>query len=389
MKILWLASWYPSQIDPYNGDFIQRHAEAVSLYHDVTVIHVIKDSLGLVTKGVTAEVRQRGRLTEHIIYYHSRFAGVPLLGRLLSDKAYRRVFKQHLIAYVKRQGKPDCVHVHVCMKAGMLALWLKRKFGWSYVVTEHSSQYYPGDEHSVYRRWRYYRNTCLRILQRAAAVSVVSNQLGRAVHDFSGRVCGVIPNVVNTDVFYPVPKSAGNRCRFLHISGLQPLKQPEKILEAAYLLKKRHTGFQLDIVGPENKILRQRVISLGLTDIVFFHPERPQPQLAPLVQKADGLILFSRYETFGCVLIEANACGVPVIVNDLTVMREMVTNGLNGLIVPDSADALADAMEKVLEGQCSFDAAGIALAAKERFGYPVVGEAFTRLYKSLPTKTGL
>ncbi len=35
MKVLWLVSWYPSKLSPLSGDFVKRHAEAVSLYEDV------------------------------------------------------------------------------------------------------------------------------------------------------------------------------------------------------------------------------------------------------------------------------------------------------------------------------------------------------------------
>ena len=39
-KILWLASWYPNRNDPFDGDFIQRHARAAAIDHDIHVIHV-------------------------------------------------------------------------------------------------------------------------------------------------------------------------------------------------------------------------------------------------------------------------------------------------------------------------------------------------------------
>ncbi len=41
--ILFLSSWYPSRVLPNNGDFVQRHAEAVATKHQVTLIHVISD----------------------------------------------------------------------------------------------------------------------------------------------------------------------------------------------------------------------------------------------------------------------------------------------------------------------------------------------------------
>ena len=43
MKILWLCSWYPQSADPFDGDFIERQAKALSMYHDVQVIHVVQN----------------------------------------------------------------------------------------------------------------------------------------------------------------------------------------------------------------------------------------------------------------------------------------------------------------------------------------------------------
>jgi len=52
MKLLWLTGWYPNKTEPYAGDFIQRHAAAVALYHEVEVIHLVRDPDGIVTKDV-------------------------------------------------------------------------------------------------------------------------------------------------------------------------------------------------------------------------------------------------------------------------------------------------------------------------------------------------
>jgi len=43
LHILFLSSWYPSHVSPSNGDFIQRHAEAIATKHNVTVIYVTTD----------------------------------------------------------------------------------------------------------------------------------------------------------------------------------------------------------------------------------------------------------------------------------------------------------------------------------------------------------
>ena len=43
LSVLFLCGWYPSRVLPTNGDFIQRHAEAVALKHQVTIMHIVTD----------------------------------------------------------------------------------------------------------------------------------------------------------------------------------------------------------------------------------------------------------------------------------------------------------------------------------------------------------
>ena len=42
-NVLWLVSWYPSRLDSFTGDFIERHARAVSKYVKLTVLVILKD----------------------------------------------------------------------------------------------------------------------------------------------------------------------------------------------------------------------------------------------------------------------------------------------------------------------------------------------------------
>src|SRR5215216_6521949 len=66
-KILWLCSWYPGKDDPFNGDFIQRHARAAAIFNDIHVIHVIETSSAKI-KETSVETSSAGGLTEQIIY---------------------------------------------------------------------------------------------------------------------------------------------------------------------------------------------------------------------------------------------------------------------------------------------------------------------------------
>ena len=65
LHILFLCSWYPSKVFPTNGDFIQRHAEAVSRKHQVSVVHVISKK-GI--KKTVVEVEKKGNIAVRIAY---------------------------------------------------------------------------------------------------------------------------------------------------------------------------------------------------------------------------------------------------------------------------------------------------------------------------------
>ena len=68
-KILWLVSWYPNINDRFDGDFIQRHARAAAIFHDVHVLFVKEATIN---EEVKEEIHQATGLTEQIIYFKKK-----------------------------------------------------------------------------------------------------------------------------------------------------------------------------------------------------------------------------------------------------------------------------------------------------------------------------
>src|SRR4026207_2539399 len=90
--ILWLPSWYPSRLEPDNGDFIKRHAAALSLYDEVQVVYIVRDKSGMITKDVLTENFSLGALKETIIYYHSLSTGIAFVDKFFSARKYRKLY---------------------------------------------------------------------------------------------------------------------------------------------------------------------------------------------------------------------------------------------------------------------------------------------------------
>jgi glycosyltransferase involved in cell wall biosynthesis len=379
--ILWLPSWYPNELQPYNGDFIQRQAFAVSAFRKIVVIHVIRDEEGKVTRSVKRTVKETEGLVEIVIYYYQRKLSLRLLEKLASYQKYKRLYKNEIIQVINDKGLPGLTHLHVALKAGIIARWISKKYGIPYILSEHWTIYLP-DARPGFDSLGLLRYRVKKILKDASKVVVVSKLLGEKLKSLiSITDYYVIPNVVDVRVFYP-EKIERSHPAFIHISGLNYQKNPEDLLNAFKIIHDKGISFDLKIIGPDYKELRELSGRLGLQNRVLFLPEMPQEELAVHIRQSDALVLYSRYETFGCVLIEAFSCGVPVIVSDLPVFHENVVEGQNGVFARGGDPrSLAEKIEYFL-GHCQlFHKSEISQMAKDKFNYDTVGRMISDLYK--------
>ena len=146
------------------------------------------------------------------------------------------------------------------------------------------------------------------------------------------------------------------------------------------MVVKKYPYAVLDIFGPDRQGLKEFAAELQVENNIHFHSEIPQQQLAEFVRPALALILYSTFETFGCVIIEAHACGIPVIVSDIPVFHETVTEGVNGFFAGgNDPAALASRMIDVILGRTSFNSKAIA-ATSLKYSYEKVGKQFSDWY---------
>ena len=136
---VWLASWYPSKTSPTNGDFIQRHAVSVAKHHNLLVIHCIHDANAL--KPIYYTFSEQENLIEIFIYF-SHYGNINGLKNKL---VYNYLFYSSIVNFINKLFDkipiPEFIHVHVPMKMGIIARWIKSKWKIPYLVSEHSSTY--------------------------------------------------------------------------------------------------------------------------------------------------------------------------------------------------------------------------------------------------------
>ncbi|MEO6187876.1 MAG: glycosyltransferase [Ginsengibacter sp.] len=380
-NILWLASWYPNKLTPFDGDFIQRHARAVSLFTKLTVIHIKKDEKAVITKDVKVVSTSAGNLTEIIVFYHSADFKLGLIGKLLSQLKYTRVYKKILADYILKNGRPDIVHVHVAFKAGLQALYLKKNLKLPFIVTEHWTGYYKTAVLNFYNSSVFFQRYTKKILSQAALLLPVTHNLGETINANIATVpFTVVENVADTNSFYFKPIQ-NKRFRFIHVSSLNYQKNPEAIIRSARRLADLGFDFELMMIGWVTKELADLAARLLLLEkyVVFRHPI-PYEEVASEMQQSSCLLMFSRVENLPCVIIEALCCGLPIVSSDVGGISEVV-NESNGILVKSEDETqLLNAMKKIVLQYNKYDRAKISQVASAKFSYEAIGKKIYGIY---------
>jgi len=383
MKVLWLASWYPNQINPYEGDFVQRHARAVAAYSDVTVVYLSQAGETLTINNSEFIEQEKDNVVEKIAFFKFKKTGVKWLDKIKYNIIYYRTYKKIITAYIKANGRPDLVHVHVPMKAGMIAIWVKRHWRIPYIVSEHSSLYNRFSPGNFHQRNLVYRYNVKRVFNKAEAVTNVSAAVGNELKTLFDLVdLRVIHNTVNISLFnYQRP--APHKFRFIHVSTLTHQKNVEGILNAVKSLSNRRQDFELVIVGPIGPELIQMIDMLNLASLVAYTGEIAYAEVASQMQRASALIMFSRHENFPCVIIEALCCGLPCIATNVGGVQEALDNKNSIVVESENETQLAEAMNKMMNEYSRFDKLKIAEDAQQKFSYSTIGNQFYELYKEV------
>lgn len=143
--------------------------------------------------------------------------------------------------------------------------------------------------------------------------------------------------------------------RVIAVGRLDYQKGFDRLIQAWQLVQHtgRFTGWKLDIFGQGEwqEMLQQMIGKAGLQDTARLN--RPTKQIGEEYVKSDMLVMSSNYEGFPMVMIEAMACGLPVVSFDYKCgPKDIIQSGINGLLVPNGdIQALADAMTKVMEDE--------------------------------------
>ncbi len=244
----------------------------------------------------------------------------------------------------------DIIHGHYLFPAGAAAVEVGNAHGIKTYVTAHGS-----DMFEVYKKQPLMRSTIKNVLKRADCVLAVSNALRHEI--IATGVTGISEktrlswNSVDVDKFsteennsFKKENNLLDKPIVMFVGNLIKRKNVESLLEAK---KIANSDYYLVIVGdgPLFKKLNKKVEDENIRDVIFAGSRNDVENVIP---SCDVLILPSFSESFGLVLIEALACGKPVIGSNVGGITEIITDEVGLLVNPDKISSIAGAIDNVI-----------------------------------------
>ena len=372
-KVLFISSWFPNKLEPTNGNFVQRHAEAVSLLYDVEILHAIGDSTQ--NEKFIFDDKVINGIRTLIVYYKN--SKNPLLNFYRRMKAYQLGFK--------RVEKPDLVHGNVLHNNMLFAVYLKKKYKIPFVITEHWSVF---QEVNHFKISEISKISARIIAGKASYILPVTQNLIfglRKLKIFTSMK--VIGNVVDTEIFN-FEKRQSQNFTFLHVSNLIPLKNPDKIIQAAVKLYNENFKFSLEIGGDGDvDMLNSLIREYNAESYIKTFGMISSQEVANKMKNANCFVLFSDYENQPCVILESFATGIPVIAPRVGGIPEIVEENRGILVEKADEKALFEAMKNVLEDKIAFENSEVIRSyVVDNFSKQKIAEQFSEIYNKVLTK---
>ena len=240
------------------------------------------------------------------------------------------------IAEVARREKLDILHAHYAIPHAICALLAKQMLDRDVkvVTTLHGTDIsILGWEHSFQPLIKFGIEKSDYVTAVSNALAKQTNELIRADKEIHTVYNFIDENVYKTRKNESLKQELGltNEKVLIHVSNFREVKRVQDVVHVFHLVKKEMPAKLLLVGdGPEMAIICELVDRLGLQDDVLFLGK--QDNVEDLYAISDLMLLLSSKESFGLVLLEAMACGVPCIGTNIGGIPEVIEHGKTGYI---------------------------------------------------------
>jgi glycosyltransferase involved in cell wall biosynthesis len=328
MKIAILTDQFPPKKQA--GTEMATYFMAVHLAQRGHIVHVITP----LDEGLPDESQEKG------FYIHR----IPLI----KIRIFGAFFYWYTVLRTIRKIDPDLVHVQ-SLVSGMPALISKKLLKIPYAVWAQGSD--------VYDPKGFIKLTSRMVIKNADTAIALTNDMKRVMQDIYDRDIAVVPNGINIAELSDDPgrkDGAVHGGRILFAGRLTPVKGVQYLIRAMKRVHDTIPDARLIIIGDgrERGMLEALSIELGIQKYVQFGGKVPHEKVLSFMHQADVFVLPSLSEGFPMVIIEAMACGLPIVASRVGGMPEIITNNTNGYLVEaKDSETIADNIILLLQDE--------------------------------------
>lgn len=247
---------------------------------------------------------------------------------------------------LQRENKYDACLVFFGIPSGPIGYLLKKKYKLPYVIRFGGGDV-PGFQERFTKVYKLIAPAIKVIWKNADALIANSQGLKDMALDFyDKKFFDIIPNGVDTEVFYPIEKEESDEFKILFVSRLIERKGLQFIIpELKRIQDNIHKKIKLIVVGdgPYRGTLEQIAQENNVSGMIQFVGQKEKDGIVPYYQNADLFILPSAKEGMPNVVLEAMACGLPIVMTSCEGSKELITD--NGII--SSLDDFGDNIIKL------------------------------------------
>lgn len=383
LKILSFTTLFPNPAQPLHGSFVKSRIQRMAELCDLEVVAPVDITL---QPGLSRRVPRR-ESADGLTVHHPRFRVVPgFFKQWDGELLFRQTLRQLRGAMALESF--DLLDVHYAYPDGVAGQRLAERMGKPFALS------LRGSDMHVLAQFPSRRRRIRTALQRAAIVIAVSRPLrDEALRlGVSPEKIHIIPNGIDTRLFFPIGRNDARRQLgwppnsriIIAVGRLVPLKGFERLI-ASLPLVNRAIGQPVRCYiageGPSRRRLEAAIRRHGLEQNVLLPGAVPPQALARWYSAADLLCLSSDSEGCPNVVLEALACGTPVVASAVGGVPDMVEEGKNGLLLArQEPEAMAHTIAEALA--VSWNRAVIAGSGAVR-DWSEVAAAQIRLYEKL------
>jgi len=391
MKVFIIPSWYPSEFNPIYGIFNHEQARMMARERPDWSIGVSKWGQGdepfLLRAGDPRSVIKYFRKfedceTQVADNLKEYFSGAFTWTRKIKKGnigGITRASDKNLQRFISDYGKPEVISAQASYPAALVACALSEKYDIPFTVTIRMSPFPFAQYDAGNNRLKPILNEPL---QKASCLICTSDGLRKRVESFGFTSVKTVNNPVDTDLFKPSVDEEQLQITALAVGRIEEQKGIDLLLLALAEIPnlKLRIGGKGGLLNQYKRFSRE----LGVENRVEWLGELSREATVNEMQRCSFYVLSSRHETFGNVVVEAMACGKPVVATKCGGPSELVTAETGYLCEIDTKD-LVEKMSKMSENLNSFDSVKIRQYVEEKYAPQIWIENLEQVFKSITT----